>query len=86
MLEAGRERLTSYPRGRSFATADEPRGVRLNLSGTQVTDAGLRVLAGLSKFTVLDLQNTKVTDEGVAELRKSLPHCYIFHRFRNRDQ
>jgi internalin A len=38
------------------------------LSGTQVTDAGLKELASLKKLRTLVLQKTKVTDAGLKEL------------------
>jgi len=34
-------------------------------------------LAKLQKLTVLRLENTQVTDVGVAELQKALPKCTI---------
>lgn len=40
----------------------------LNLVGTQVTDAGLKELAGLINLTSLHLGFTQVTDEGLKEL------------------
>ncbi len=46
---------------------------------TQVTDTGLKELAGLKQLAALDLRDTKVTDAGVADLRKTLPKCHIIH-------
>ena len=43
-------------------------GTSLDLSGTQVTDAGLKSLEPLDKLTSLDLQSTQVTDEGLKAL------------------
>ena len=40
----------------------------LNLSGTQVTDAGLKELAGLKNLHTLNLNFTPVTDAGLKEL------------------
>ena len=45
----------------------------LNLTFTQVTDAGLKDLAKLKQLQRLDLTFTQVTDAGVAELQKALP-------------
>ncbi len=42
-----------------------------------VTDAGLRHLAGLRKLVGLRLYGTKVTDDGVAELKKALPRLVV---------
>jgi hypothetical protein len=33
----------------------------------------------LQKLTGLDLRDTKITDEGAAELKKALPKCRIYH-------
>ena len=49
----------------------------LNLSGTQVSDAGLKELAGLTELNTLDLTGTKGTDAGVQELKKALPKVEI---------
>ena len=45
----------------------------------QVTDAGLLHLAGMRSLEALYLNNTQVTDAGVAELQKALPNCKIIH-------
>jgi hypothetical protein len=42
----------------------------LSLTGTQVTDAGLAVLAGFSNLTRLHLDRTRVTDAGLAPLAR----------------
>ena len=52
---------------------------RLLLSSTQVTDAGLEHLKGLTALQWLLLSNTQVTDAGVARLQQALPNCEI-HR------
>jgi len=44
---------------------------------TQVTDAWLVHLAGLTNLKGLDLRFTQVTDAGLAELEKALPNCDI---------
>jgi len=46
----------------------------------QFTDEGLRHLTGLTGLTELHLFNTHVTEEGINELRKALPHCWIYWR------
>ena len=51
--------------------------VKVDLVGTQVTDAGLVHLRSLSNLTMLSLEDTNVTDAGVAELKKVLPTCQI---------
>jgi hypothetical protein len=57
-----------------------PRLKQLNLSGTGVTDAGLKHLAGMKGLTHLHLgSETKVTKEGVAELKKALPKCEVHY-------
>ena len=42
----------------------------LYLHGTQVTDAGIRHLEGLTKLEQLDLSNTKISDAGLEHLRQ----------------
>ena len=51
--------------------------VTVYLSGTKVTDAGLKELAPLKNLTTLDLGATRVTDTGLKELQKALPNCKI---------
>jgi len=49
----------------------------LDLSRTGVTNVALQQLAPLKNLSVLDLTNTKVTDEGVEEFQKEFPKCKI---------
>jgi hypothetical protein len=49
----------------------------LNLNNTEVTDAGLSLLKGLTQLRFLQLENTKVTDRGVREFLEVLPNCDI---------
>ena len=49
----------------------------LFLDSTQITDAGLEHLRGLTQLRTVDLRNTQVTDKGVNELKKALPNCEI---------
>ena len=44
---------------------------------TQVTDAGIEHLKGLTKLLGLDLRATHVTDAGVEELKSALPNLRI---------
>ena len=54
----------------------------LNLGSTQITDAGLEHLKGLTSLTTLYLANTKITDAGLAErlaeIKAALPNCVIY--------
>ncbi|HEV3344341.1 MAG TPA: hypothetical protein VG125_28455 [Pirellulales bacterium] len=47
------------------------------LGDTRVTDAGLAQLHGLTELLFLHLRGTKVTDDGAAQLKLSLPDCKI---------
>jgi len=50
----------------------------LILDNTQVTDAGLKHLKGLTNLQFLHLDGTQVTRRGVKELNKALPNCHIW--------
>ena len=50
----------------------------LDLSGTQVTDAGLVRLKGLKRLSELTLSFTKVTDAGEKKLRQARPNLKIY--------
>jgi len=49
----------------------------LNLSFTNVTDAGLKDLARLENLKSLELNATKVTFAGFRDIEKALPKCTI---------
>ena len=51
----------------------------LDLDSTNVTDAGLKHLEGLTGLAELNLYGTQVTDEGVNKLQQALPNCEIIH-------
>lgn len=51
----------------------------LDLAKSEITDTGLKELAGLKPMTLLCLCETKVTDAAVGTLRKALPKCFIFN-------
>ena len=52
--------------------------VYVNFSRSKATDAALAHLQGLTSLQRLYLNNTQVTDAGLAELRKTLPKCRIY--------
>ena len=52
-----------------------------SLSGTTVTDAGLRYLKGTGKLETLKINGTKVTTQGVKKLQEALPNCQIEWQF-----
>ena len=52
-------------------------GERAGGSSTQMTDAGLEQLKGLTSLRYLHVADTQVTDAGVSELKKALPNCTI---------
>ena len=47
------------------------------MDSTQVTDAGLEHLKGLTNLQLLWIAKTQVTDEGVKKLQQALPNCEI---------
>ena len=52
----------------------------LDLDGnTQITDAGLEHLKGMTSLRGVELMRTSVTDEGVKRLQEALPDCEIIH-------
>jgi hypothetical protein len=51
----------------------------LQLDGTQVGDAGLEHLTGLTNLRTLSLARTMVTDAAVKKLQLALPNCMIAH-------
>jgi hypothetical protein len=50
---------------------------RLNLEAMPITDKELERVKPLTNLRKLNLSYTAVTDTGVAELRRALPHCEI---------
>ena len=68
--------------GRELTGADLAEVTGLYLNSTLFTDAGLKDIAKLQNLTDLTLRNTKITDEGAAELRKALPKCVIYHSYK----
>ena len=50
----------------------------VDLSRTEVTDAGLAHLKGMTGLEGLGLRGTQVTDAGVEKLQAALPKCMIF--------
>jgi hypothetical protein len=49
----------------------------LDLRDTQITDAGVRHIAALGRLEELDIRGTRITADGLQELRKALPNCAI---------
>ena len=56
----------------------------LNLSDSQVTDAGLKDLGDLRSLQTLNLNSTRVTAAGVAQLRKARADLQISASFLKR--
>ena len=54
----------------------DPKGY-VDLDNTNITDEGLRKLVGVDVQDIY-IRNTKVTDEGIAEFKQSMPRCRIF--------
>jgi hypothetical protein len=53
------------------------RPVNIDLSDTDVTDADLAALEGLSSLRTLRLYRTAVTEKAVGRLQRALPNCRI---------
>jgi len=49
----------------------------LDLERTSVSDAQVEAIAQLQALSVLRLRQTQVTSDGLARLKKALPHCTI---------
>jgi hypothetical protein len=49
----------------------------LDLSGTKVTDLGLKCLKVLPRLQVLTLDDTCVTDAGIEDFHRDCPHITI---------
>jgi hypothetical protein len=47
------------------------------LNGTQITDAGIEHLKGVTKLGYLDLSGTQITDAGIQQLKQSMPKLQI---------
>ena len=50
----------------------------MDLTWTQVTDAGLEHLQGLIQLKTVYLYGTRVTEGGLCRLRQALPNCKIY--------
>ena len=64
--------------GATIERDDQGEIVGVDVSGTQITDAGLEQLEDLTQLQELSLSDTQITDAGVAELQKALPNCEIY--------
>jgi hypothetical protein len=50
----------------------------LDLSGTGLTDAGLKYLKGLTSLKMLFIEDMQVTLPGLQRLKEALPNVLIF--------
>jgi len=71
--------FTTWPETLADKWPDPGHPFGLVLFGANVTDAGLKELAGLTSLERLDLVGTDVTDAGIEKLKRALPHCRIHH-------
>ena len=69
------------PKG-ELTKADLEKVTELFLFNKKITDAGLKEVAKCKKLTFLQVEDTKITPAGVAQLQKALPKCYIAHDFK----
>ena len=51
----------------------------LNLDSLRVSDADVPLLSDMTSLKQLTLTNTHVSNDGIEELRRQLPHCQIDH-------
>ena len=63
--------------GATIERNSEGEVVNVYLNNTQITDAGLVHLKGMTNMQNLDLTFPRITDAGVADLKKALPKCKI---------
>ena len=57
--------------------ADLEKVTKLYLTGTKITDAGLKELAKCKQLRELYPRFSKVTKAGIAQLQKALPKCKV---------
>jgi internalin A len=50
----------------------------LHLPGTQVTDDAVKIVAGLKNLRTVTFFRTKLTKEGLGQLRAALPKCHVY--------
>jgi hypothetical protein len=63
--------------GRVLDLKGLPHLQEIDLSGSEVTDRGLAHLVNFKMLRRVDVRDTKVTADGIAELKKHLPECEI---------
>jgi repressor of nif and glnA expression len=76
IIEREIRRQLSKPEG-ALTKGDLKKVKELILSGTKLTDEGLKEVTKLTQLERVQLYATKVTAEGVDELQKALPECTI---------
>ena len=63
--------------GAEVVTDGDGQVTQISLADTQITNAGLEHLKGLTNLEGLWLNDTQVTDDGVAELQQSFLSCVV---------
>ncbi|MCI0358968.1 MAG: hypothetical protein L0211_10860 [Planctomycetaceae bacterium] len=53
------------------------RATRLSLVGPIYTDAAVEHICHLTDLQLVTLEGTAISDQGIARLRRELPHCRI---------
>ena len=67
-------------RSASSERADELTVARTRLEGTRITDDGLKNLSGLTSLYFLHLENTGITNAGLARVIELWPSLLVSHR------
>jgi hypothetical protein len=71
----------TFPNERWLVLKELPQHFGIEVHGVQFTDAGLEYLKQVPLLEYLVLNNTAVTDQGVAGLQETLPHLSVMYGY-----